>query len=178
MMLSPNDSRSYFSRGIVDALFGDFARGAADLRRANEINPNDAQIVRVLSWIEASEGNVERAKVLAAQAMRMSPKDRFIGIAHLTFAMCAFIEGDLQQLHDWSVLAIQSQPAAPIRRVLMIAYGVEVGHAALLRTHLEKLRSVAPDFIPSLFRGDLRPFHRPEHMTKLLDILRKAGLDN
>jgi hypothetical protein len=30
--------------------------------------------------------------------------------------------------------------------------------------------------IPSLFRGDYRPFHRPEHMTMLLDSLRKAAL--
>jgi hypothetical protein len=46
----------------------------------------------------------------------------------------------------------------------------------LLRTHLEKLQSVAPDLIPSLFRGDYRPFHRPGHMTMLLDSLRKAAL--
>jgi len=30
--------------------------------------------------------------------------------------------------------------------------------------------------LPSLFRGDYRPFQRPEHMTMLLDGLRKAGL--
>lgn len=58
----------------------------------------------------------------------------------------------------------------------MIAYAAEMGDAPLLRTHLEKLESVAPDFIPSLFRGDYRPFHRPDHMAMLLDNLRTAGL--
>jgi len=62
------------------------------------------------------------------------------------------------------------------RRVLMIAYAAEVGDTPLLRTHLEALHSVAPEFIPSLFRGDYRPFHRLEHMAMLLDSLRKAGL--
>jgi hypothetical protein len=32
------------------------------------------------------------------------------------------------------------------------------------------------DLIPSLFRGDYRPSHRPEHMTMLRDSLRKAAL--
>jgi hypothetical protein len=121
-------------------------------------------------------GDVDRAKALAAQAIRMSPKDRWVGIAHLAYAMSAFIEGDFTRLREWAELAIQSHPTAPIRRVLMIAYAAEVGDTQLLRAHLEKLQSVAPDFIPSLFRGDFRPFHRPEHMTMLLDSLRKAGL--
>ena len=106
----------------------------------------------------------------------MSPKDRSIGIAHLAYAMAAFIERNFKELREWAELAIQSNPSAPIRRLLMIAYAAEVGDAPLLRTHLDKVQSIAPDFIPSLFRGDYLPFHRPEHMQMLLDSLRKAGL--
>jgi tetratricopeptide (TPR) repeat protein len=176
LVLAPNDSRSYFARGAVEVFSGDSARGAADLRRALEINPNDPQIMFLLSWTETSAGNVDRAKELAAQAIRMSPKDRLLGTAHLAYAGAAFLDQDFARLREAAELAIQSNPSAPIRRVLMIAYAVEVGDAPLLRTHLEKLQSVAPDFIPSLFRGDYRPFHRPEHMAMLLDSLRKAGL--
>jgi hypothetical protein len=50
-----------------------------------------------LAWTEASEGNVGRAKALAAQAIRMSPKDRYLGTAHLAFAMSAFIEQDFKR---------------------------------------------------------------------------------
>jgi hypothetical protein len=90
--------------------------------------------------------------------------------------MSAFVGRDFARLREWAEIAIQSHPTAPIRRVLMIAYAAEVGDAQLLRTHREKLQSFAPDFIPSLFRGDFRPFDRPEHVTMLLDSLRKAGL--
>ena len=128
------------------------------------------------SWTEASAGNVARAKELADRAIRTSPKDRWIGTAHLALAMSAFIERDFTGLCHWAELAVQSHPTLPIRRVLMIAYAAEVGDAELLRTHLEALQRVAPDFIPSLFRGDYRPFRKPEHMTMLLDSLRKAGL--
>jgi adenylate cyclase len=176
MALAPNDSRSYFARGWIEILVGDFARGLADYRRARELNPNDAFINSLLSWTEASAGNVARAKELADQAIRTSPKERWIGTAHLAHAMSAFIERDFSGLCHWAELAVQSHPTAPIRRVLMIVYATEVGDAELRRTHLEVLQRVAPDFIPSLFRGDFRAFRKPEHMAMLLDGLRKAGL--
>jgi adenylate cyclase len=178
MDLAPNDSRSYSMRGWVAIQSADYARGAADLRKAHGLNPNDATILFLLVWTEASDGNVERARECGAQALRISPKDRRIGLAHLAYAMAAFVEQNFKELRDWAELAIQSHPSAPIRRLLMIAYAAEVSDMPLLRAHLEKVQSVAPDFIPSLFRGDYLPYHRPEHMKMLLDSLRKAGLGN
>jgi TolB-like protein/class 3 adenylate cyclase len=176
MMLAPKDGRSYFQRAWIEILVGDFARGLADYRRALELTPNDAFIMTMASWTEASVGNVARAKELADQAIRTSPKDRWIGTAHLAHATSAFIERDFAGLRHWGELAVQSHSTAPIRRVLMIACAAEVGDAELRRAHLEALQRVAPDFIPSLFRGEYRPFGKPEHMTMLLDSLRKAGL--
>ncbi len=174
--LAPNDSRAYLARGRLRAVAGDLERGAADLRRAHELNPNDAFTLFYLSREEAAAGNVEPAKALAGQALRMSPKDRFIGVAYLAYALCAFVEQDFDALHKWAELAIQSHGSAPIRRVMMIVTAAKAGDAALLRTHLERLNTIAPDFVPSLFRGDLRVFHQPQHMQMLLDSLRAAGL--
>ncbi len=176
MQLAPNDSRSYYLRGVVESLTGEFPNSIADLRKAQSLNPNDAPPQFFLSQLEASDGQVERAKALATQATRMSPKDRWVSTAHLAMATCAFIEGDMHALHDWSALAIQSQPYHPLRRVLMIAYAAQAGDEALLRANLEKLQGFAPDFIASLFSGENQPLRRPEHMKMLLDSLRKAGL--
>ena len=174
--LAPNDSRSHFQRGIALEMAGETAAGAAALRRALSLNPNDATVQFFLSYVEAAEGNIARARELAAQALRMSPKDRWVGTAHLAQALCAFIDQQWQALHDFADLAIQAQATHPIRRVLMIAFAAEVGDKPLLRKHLGRLQTVSPDFIASLFRGDYRPLHRPEHMALLLKCLRKAGL--
>ena len=174
--LAPNDSRAYLARGRLRTVAGDSARGASDLRRAHELNPNDAFTLFYLSREEAAAGNVERARALAGRALRMSPKDRFIGVANLANALCAFIEQDYDALHKWAELAIQSHGSAPIRRVMMVVYAAKAGDAALLRTHLERLNTIAPDFVPSLFRGDYLPFHQPQHNQMLLDSLRAAGL--
>ena len=174
--LEPGDSRSFFQRGLAQELAGDTAASTADLRRALELNPNDATVHFYLSFVEAAEGNVIRARELAAQALRMSPKDRWAGTAYMARAVCAFVEQDWQSLHDWADLAIQAQATHPMRRVLMVAFAAQVGDQPLFRKHLGRLQAVAPDFIPSLFRGDYRPLHRPEHMALLLDSLRKAGM--
>jgi adenylate cyclase len=174
--LAPNDSRAYLARGRLRAVAGDLAGGVADLRRAHELNPNDAFTLFYLSREEAAAGNCAPAKALAAQALRMSPKDRFIGVAYLAYALCAFLEQDYDALHKWAEHAIQSHGSAPIRRVMMIVYAAKTGDAALLRTHLERLNAIAPDFVPSLFRGDHWTFHQPQHMQMLLDSLRQAGL--
>ncbi len=176
MQLAPNDSRSYYLRGVVESLTGEFSASVADLRRAQVLNPNDAPPQFFLSQQEASSGQVERAKALAAQATRLSPKDRWVSTAHLAMATCAFIEGDLKALHEWSALAIQSQPSHPFRRVLMIAYAAQSGDEHLLHSNVEKLQSFAPDFIPSLFSGESVPLRRPQDMQSLLAILSKAGL--
>ena len=176
MQLAPNDSRSYYLRGVVESLTGEFAASVADLRRAQALNPNDAPPQFFLSQLEASDGQVERAKALAAQATRLSPKDRWVSTAHLAMATCAFIEKDLKALHEWSALAIQSQPSHPFRRVLMIAYAAQARDQSLLHSNIEKLQSFAPDFIPSLFSGDTVPLRRAQDMEALLEILRKAGL--
>jgi len=178
MRLAPHDSRSWMQRGVVGMMAGEAASCLADLRQAHTLNPNDALVLYILSQSEATNGNVDRAKSLAAQALRLSPKDRWAGTAHLALAIGAFIERDWQALHDRATLAIQGQPNQPMRRVLMIACAAETGDASLLRAQMEKLQGLAPRFIPALFRGDFQIFHRPEHRQMLLDSLRKAGLGN
>ncbi len=176
MQLAPNDSRSCMQRAMVESMAGEFAASTANLRRAHAMNPNDAIVLFFLSQAEASGGNVESAKSLAAQALRMSPRDQWVGAAYLACAMCAFIEGDLPALYEQAALAIQTQPNQPMRRVLMIAYAQQAGDAALLRMQTEKLQSLAPNFIAGVLRGDFRFFYRPEHMQMLLDCLQKADL--
>lgn len=108
-------------------------------------------------------------------ALRLSPKDANPGVAFLTLAMAAFVEGEDESFENWCDKAIQSAPTAPVRRALMIAYAARKGDEPLLQLHREALIRAAPHFVDSVFRGENRLYVKPEHMDMLLSGLRKAG---
>jgi len=176
MARAPRDYSTYEACGRVGLMSGRIAEGTGYLEQAHERNPNDAEVLTTLAWAEAANGNVEKAKNCAHLALRLSPKDRWIGVAHLALAMSAFVERDFEATRHWAELAIQSHPTAPIRRALMIACGAEAGDEALVRAHADYLNNFAPDFIHSLFRRENPIFQQPDHMQMLLDGLSKAGL--
>ena len=96
-------------------------------------------------------------------------------MAYLAFAQASFADGDFEETRKWGKLAIQMHPKAPIRRALMIACCVHDGEFGEAAEHVKFLDSFAPDFIPSVLRGDLTLYKVPEHNTLLADGLREAG---
>ena len=174
MAAMPQSDTALFCLGLARSRKGQFEQAARDLSRACELNSNDAFARHILAWCEASLGDTVLARGHAEEALRLSPKDPFIGISYLSLAMAAFVERDHDSFVDWAQKAIQAQPVAPIRRAMMIAYAAETGDADLLKTHLDALTGFSPDFIASLFRGENRLFAKQQHMDLLLTGLSKA----
>ena len=176
MSALPQSETAYMCLGAARWSNGDHEQGARDLRCALDLNPNSAYTLIRLALCEAAMGDAVSAREHATDALRLNPKDRANHVAHLPLAMAAFLVRDHAAFLKWGELAIQAHPVAPIRRALMIAYAAEVGDEMMLHTHLDEVNRFAPDFIPSLFRGENRIFTKEEHMDMLLDGLRKAGL--
>ena len=171
----PNTETAFRCLGLARLYKGYFEQAVRDFQRAHEINPNNADTLIQLATIKASLGDTGAAREHATLALRLSPKGPSVQLAHHSLAIAAFVERDHAAYVEWAQKSIQGLPTVPFRRAMMIAYAAEVGDEALLRTHLDKLNSFAPDFIPSLFRWR-RVFPKDEHMDILLDGLRKAGL--
>ena len=117
-----------------------------------------------------------RAIELADKAMRINPRDPNVGTAYLAKATCAFIENDFDALHRWAELAIQAQPTAPMRRVLMAVYAAHAGNDTLKAQQINALREAAPKFVTNILSGVYRPFHETAHVEKLITALRDGGI--
>jgi tetratricopeptide (TPR) repeat protein len=174
LSIDPLDYRTLTQGGTVRVARGEHERGIADLRRALEVNPNSALTLMALAWSEATVGLGEEAKAHALLALRLSPRDVFIGVAQLALAMASYTAREYPEAVHWAELAIQSQPAAPIRRAIMIACCARAGDLQRSAEERAVLDGFAPDFIASLFRGENRVFTRPDDMEYLLDRLRLA----
>jgi hypothetical protein len=89
--------------------------------------------------------------------------------------MASYCAHEYVEAVRWAGLAIQSQPAAPIRRSIMIACCARAGDLQRAAQERAVLDGFASDFIPSLFRGENRVFTRAEDMEHLLNGLRFAA---
>jgi adenylate cyclase len=169
------DHRTLTIAGVLRVAQGEPERGLADLRRALEVNANSSLSLMWLALCEAMSGLSEEARDHAMQSLRLNPRDAWIGVAHLALAMASFVAREYAEAARWAELAIQAEPAVPLRRAIMIACSAQVGDLAAVARERAALNGFAADFVPSLLRGDVKVFTRREDMTHLLDSLRLAG---
>jgi tetratricopeptide (TPR) repeat protein len=174
--INSQDERTLTVRGLVRVNRGQYDGGLADLRRAYQINPNYATAIIVLAFAEATTGLAREAEAHAKIALRLSPRDYYIGTAHLALTMAHFTLRNYDEAVRWCESAIQVSHRAPIRRALMIACSARAGDMARAGAEIAVLDSFAPGFIASVFRGENPVFKRKEDMEHLLNGLRLAGL--
>ncbi len=172
-----SDPRSYTARAFVEHFRGQHETAVADYRYAFELNPNFATNIFTMAWCESLSGYTEEAREHAELGLRLSPRDNelWLGVAYLALAQASFADGDYEKTEKWAKLAIQMHPRAPIRRALMIACCVHNRNLKEAREHVDFLESFAPDFLPSLMRGDITLYSNPDHDALLVEGLRKAG---
>ncbi len=99
-----------------------------------------------------------------------------LGVAYLALAEASFADGDFAKTKDWGKLAIQMHPKPPIRHALMIACCGHLGDLEEAARQALDLKVFAPDFIPSILRGNMTLYKMPEQNVLLVDGLRKAGV--
>lgn len=108
-------------------------------------------------------------------SLRLNPRDTWIGVAHVALAMVSYCVRDYAEAARLAELAIQSEPAVPLRRAIMIACCGQLGDHERAARELRELNGLAPDFVARLFRGDFKVFRRSEDMEHFLEGLRLAG---
>jgi TolB-like protein len=172
-----SDSRGHMARGVIHHFRGDYDDALADFRRSFALNPNYAMNLFAMAWCESLAGHTDAAREHAALGLRLSPRDDeiWLGVAYLALAQASFADGDFAETRKWAEQAVQMHPRAPIRRALMIACCVHEGDLAEAARHLGFLNSFAPDFVPSLLRGDLNLYKQAKDNTLLTEGLRQIG---
>jgi TolB-like protein len=176
--IDASNPHAHMMRGTVHELRGEPDAALADYRRAFALNPNFAWNLFAMAWGESLAGLTEEAREHAELGLRLSPRDMdfWLGVAYLALAQASFADSDFEKSMEWGKLAIQMHSKAPIRRALMIACCGHTGDLDEAVRQAEDLKAFAPDFLPSILRGEMTLYKMPEHNALLVDGLRKAGL--
>ena len=165
-------------RGTIHIYQREFDLAIPDFERSLSLNPNASLHLFFAAWGESLAGLTELAKEHAELGLRLSPRemDIWLGLAYLALTQACFAEENFAEAIKWGHLSIQLHSKAPIRRALMVACCAYTGDFEQAAGHADELASFAPDFIPTILRGDMLLYKIPSHNTLLVDGLRKAGL--
>lgn len=150
----PGDYLAFHRRALLKSLAGEPDNGLQDIRRAHALNPNDSGTLSMLATYEAGHGDVEAGRRLAADTLRMSPRDPLR--LHF-FNMRQIIEhyaGEPAQSLAWCDRGLAEAPAhAPSRYFRMVCLAA-LGRDAEARREAEALQAHAPAFAGFRLRGE------------------------
>jgi tetratricopeptide (TPR) repeat protein len=139
------------------------------------LNPNLAVAWQRSSWIRIYAGECEVAIEHLRTAMRLSPLDPLMHLAYSAMAYGYFFLGDFDEASNWSERALQKQRDWPAAlRVVAMSHAL-AGRLPAAHQAMTRLRARQPTLRLSNLHEQIF-LHRPEHMEKFLEAMRKAGL--
>lgn len=164
-----------WSAHALAQVVGDIKAGIALIDHALRLNPNLAVAWQRSGWIHVYAGEPEVAIEHVRTAMRLSPLDPLMHLAHSAIAYGYFFLGDLDQSSIWSDRALQMRPDWPAAlRVSAMSHAL-AGRERPAQQAMIRLRALQPTLRLSNLHEQMF-IHRPEHMEKFVEAMRTAGL--
>jgi adenylate cyclase len=175
------DHRAYVWRGyLLVYATGEIQWDEAlwNLRRAHELNPNDAIALFVLGWGEIVFGNPHQGIDHLTRVLRLSPHDPWMYLVHNVLSYAFFVTRDYKKALHWALLANREAPNYPLPHLYLAITYVGRGEIDKAKAALESARRMAPELIQSRLEGNW-PFQRAETREHLSVFLRiAAGLED
>ncbi len=119
--LDRNDHRAYQALGWISYIEQDVDAAAANLAYAYDLNPNCAMSLVLLGVVKTSTGDPETGYDHIREAMRLSPRDYWLGFMQASLGFACFALDRFDEGAEYARLAIQRQPTAPANHVILAA---------------------------------------------------------
>ena len=167
--LDAEDPHGYAERGYVYLFMKQPALAMSELRRAHDMNPNDADLMAVLAYALIYDGQLDEAVGLIRRAMRLNPHYPDSYLWYLADAYYA-----LHRYEDTISAVLQMHNPNAGRGLLAASYG-QLGQLEMARKQAEEVLRLQPDFAISAYAAT-QPESNSLELEHFLEGLRKAGL--
>jgi adenylate cyclase len=179
--LDANDPVLYAQRAMIpiyDARLDRFPDALRDARRAHEMNPNDAFVLRILAIVETSLGEHEQAIKHLHQVLRLTPRDPYSYLTYNQLAFASFGAKLYAEGIDWAARALNEMPrhcSSNHQRVICLVGTGEIDKA---KAAFNAAYGLAPEFFRARLEG-YSMFGRPKDRQRAIIFLRvAAGLED
>ncbi|MBN1350646.1 hypothetical protein JXJ21_14610 [candidate division KSB1 bacterium] len=110
--LNQDNYRTHFLLGNAYGRILRFEDAIEELVIADEMNPNDDEIIRHLGWIHCMAGHLEDGRRFLKKAMRINPKNSLI-YNDMAASFMFTIHRDLKKAETWLRKALSIEPKHP-----------------------------------------------------------------
>jgi tetratricopeptide (TPR) repeat protein len=150
----------------------------ANLRRAHELNPNDALTLLNLGYGEAFCGNPQQGIGYLTGWLRISPQDPLTYRAYSNLGIANFLARNYEETVKWALLANRDAPEYPFPYIHSALAYVGLAEIDKATAALDRLRRIAPEFIQARLKDPIR-FRKHEDRERFTVFLRiAAGLED
>jgi TolB-like protein/Flp pilus assembly protein TadD len=170
--LDPYDGEARLLLGWYYQFLNDYDRTVAELDRAIELNPNNADVLGLAALLLTKSGQPERALHLAEQSIRLNPHhpDWYYGPLRDSY----FYSGRFEEAIAATRKRLHPNPVYdPLVRAMSYA---QLGRAQEASHEVATLLEANPDYSAEKFLSETGTFARDLDLNRFLDSHRKAGL--
>jgi TolB-like protein len=154
---------------------GDVKTGMALVDKALLLNPNLAVAWQRSGWIRVYAGDCDAAIEHVRRAMRLNPLDPLMHLAYSAMGFGYFLLGKLDEASAWAERALHLQPSWPPALRVLAGSNALAGREQETQQAMSRLRLIQPQLRVSNLH-EQTSLHRPEHMARFIEAMRKAGL--
>ena len=117
--LDRNDHSAYMALGWISFIERDFERALTNLNHAYELNPNCTMTLMQLAVVLTSLGKAETGYAHVSRAIRLSPRDLWLGFMFGAQAFACFALEKFEEGIESMRRAIEREPQAPANHVIL-----------------------------------------------------------
>jgi adenylate cyclase len=175
--LDPSETLGYATKGLLLAYAPDRDRSSdalQNLRRANELNPHDTQILTALGFGEAMAGDPHRAIARLEPALRLKPRDMTRHTVLQVLTICCLCAREYAKGVEYGSQGIDEFPAAAGLHGNLAMCLVGLGEIAKAKAALEEERRVAPELVRKWLAGGL-VYRKAEDLLRYRTFVRIAA---
>lgn len=173
--LAPSSPEAHHAMAVVLATTGEAESAISSAKRAIDLNPNYSEAYGILGLALTFSGDLEGGLAACQQAARSSPRDargRLLlnGMGHAYYML-----GNYEQAIEVSKKGLQLDSSNYGSMVTLAASYARLDRQAEAKRHVDQLLRLIPRFNLRALRKNPM-FLRPEHIDKLVEGMRLAGV--
>jgi adenylate cyclase len=173
--LVPSSPETNQALALVLWATGDSEQAITAARRAIELNPNYAEAYSALGFALIFYGDLEEGLAACLQAARSSPRDARGSRNYDAMGHAYFMLGDYEQAIEVSKKCLHQDPSLFGAVVTLAGSYAYLGREAEAKRYIDELLRLIPRYSLRALRKNPM-FVQPEHIDKLVEGMRLAGL--